>query len=192
MLLYLPALTAGLLHNHSPTPTPLPQRKVGQRKGLARVLLKSEQLTQVNKYAGTIENRSSKLSRWGPQCVNFARKRMSLSLEGGRSAFFPFSNKASILRAPPGLCHQLRAAITCQRLFSPEPDALSEPCRNLFLLIKTSQLLSKPYVSGAILWLGTQSPRRLSRCPGTQMHINNYTSCNSFPLSSSVLLTWPS
>lgn len=62
---------------------------------------------------------------------------MSLSLGGASS---PLSYKENILRAPPGFCHQLGAAIACQGLFSPEPDALSELCRNLSLN-KTSQLL---------------------------------------------------
>lgn len=94
--------------------TASPAEESGAERGLAHVLLKSEQPAQVNKHVGPIENRSSKLSRSSLQHVNFPRRVMSLSLGGASS---PLSYKANVLRAPPGLCHQLRAAISCQGLF---------------------------------------------------------------------------
>lgn len=143
---------------------------------MEQALLRSEQPAQVNRHVGPIENRSSKLSRPSPQHVNFPRRVMSLSLGGASS---PLSYKENILRAPPGFCHQLRAAIACQGLFSPEPDALSERCRNLFLLIKRLNCYVQPYVSGAILCRGTQSPGSLSRCPGSQIDIYHHTQLQS-------------
>lgn len=152
-----------------------PSKESGTHRGLEHALLRSEQPAQVNKHVGPIENRSSKLSRPDTQHVNFPRRVMSLSLRGASS---PLSYKENILRAPPGFCHQLRAAIACQGLFSPEPDALSELCRNLLLLIKRLNCYVQLYVSGAILCLGTQSLGSLSRCPETQ-YVYHHTQLQS-------------
>lgn len=153
-----------------------PSKESGTQRDLEHALLRSERPAQLSRHVGPIENRSSKLSRPSPQHVNFPGRVMSLSLGGASS---PLSYRENILRAPPGSCHQLRAAIACQGLFSPEPDALSELCGNLFLLIKRLNCYVQQYVSGAILCLGTQSPGSLSRCPESHIDIYHHTQLQS-------------